>query len=100
MLVIAARALVDPADLEKAMDAGRIMAEKSQAEPGCITYCFSQDLNNPNLIRIFEEWESQEDLDKHFQMPHMAEFQATLQTLNVKEIKAKKYDVSGVTDMV
>ncbi|MDX1581283.1 MAG: putative quinol monooxygenase [Alphaproteobacteria bacterium] len=95
MIVILAEAKIAEKDLEKARTAGKIMAEKSSAEQGCNLYAFSEDLNEPGLIRITEEWDSEDDLKRHFTEPHMADFQKTLGEIEVISMKAEKYTVSG-----
>ena len=59
-------------------------------------YAFSADLEDDAVVHIFEEWESQEALDFHFKTPHMAEFQAKIGTLGVKDMKLKKYEVASI----
>jgi quinol monooxygenase YgiN len=38
---------------------------KTRQEPGCIEYVFSADPINAGRARLFELWESREDLDVH-----------------------------------
>ena len=78
MIVIAGTARVLPKHRETAIEAARIMVEASRAEPGCRRYRFSTDLDDPNLVHVFEEWDSAEALEVHFATPHMAEFQTAL----------------------
>ncbi len=100
MLVIAAELRVGAGSMDKLCEAGAIMSEKSTAEDGCHLYAVSKDLNEDNLMRITEHWESQDALDAHFKTPHMADFQATMGSLEVVSVKATKFLVSGVEDML
>ena len=54
------------------------MEQKSRAEPGCLDYTFSVELNRPGVIRVTEKWESLDALTEHFKQPHMAEFREAL----------------------
>ena len=45
--------------------------KKSNQESGCISYKFSEALNDPGLIRVSEKWKSMEDLEAHFETDHM-----------------------------
>ena len=45
--------------------------KKSNQENGCISYKFSEALNDPGLIRVSEKWKSMEDLEAHFETDHM-----------------------------
>ena len=45
--------------------------EASLAEPGCRAYSYAEDIAEPGLFRVHEEWDSREALSAHFQTPHM-----------------------------
>jgi quinol monooxygenase YgiN len=51
----------------------RFMSSKSQQvantrrETGCVEYAFSADAEQPGLVRLFELWESMDDLNAHLQ---------------------------------
>lgn len=49
------------------------MIEPTRKEKGCIIYELLQDEKDPHILTINEEWESQEVLDKHFEMPYFKE---------------------------
>ena len=99
MLIVAAKVFIGPDAIQTLTPLAQKMAEETLKEPGCIEYAFSVDLSDPGLVRIFEKWESQEDLDKHFATPHMATFQAGLANADVKGVEAKIYDISGERDL-
>ncbi len=92
MIIVSGTLRLDPADLEPAMALGATMAAASLAEEGCNAYGFWQHPEDPTLVRIFEEWESQEAVDLHFATPHMAEFMAGLGQLKVSDMDLHKYD--------
>jgi len=71
------------------------MQDASSAEDGCITYRFYQDLEDPTLFRVFEEWETQEALEAHFKTPHMAEFSSQLPDLVAGPGDITRYEVSA-----
>ena len=72
MIVIAGHVALDPARRDAAIAAAREMMRETRREPGCISYTFSADLDEPGRFRIFEEWEGDEALRAHFTSPHMA----------------------------
>jgi quinol monooxygenase YgiN len=96
MLVIAGAVSIDPADREAAVEAAKEMMRETRKEDGCISYIFSEDLEEPGGFRIFEEWESQEALDRHFEAPHMARFQAEVGKLGVRGMKVQRYEIAKV----
>ncbi len=99
MLIVAAKVTLGPDAIEKLTPLAQKMAVETLKEPGCIEYAFSVDLSDPNLVRIFEKWESQAALDNHFTTPHMAEFQAGLADADVRGVEAKIYDIEGERDI-
>ncbi len=78
-------------------DAIATMETASRAEPGCHDYTFSVELNNPDVLRITEKWASMQDLEAHFAMPHMADFQAAMAANPPQGVEAKFYEVTEVT---
>jgi len=96
MIVIAAKISASAADIEKLTPAIQKMVDESLKEPGCHDYGFAQDLNDPDALRIFECWESDQDLADHFATPHMAEFQAAMAGVTVKGMDAKRYVIESV----
>ena len=73
------------------------MEQASQAEEGCHDYTFSVELNNPDVLRITEKWESMDHLQSHFATPHMAAFQAAMGANPPKSVEAKFYEVTEVS---
>jgi quinol monooxygenase YgiN len=100
MIVISGTVVINPAQREAAAQAARDMIRATRQEPGCRAYRFSFDLDDPNTVHIFEEWESAEALTAHFQTPHMATFQQRLPALLGGPIRVMRYDVSAVTQMM
>ena len=96
MLVIAGQIRIDPANRDAAVAAARTMMEETHKESGCISYTFSEDLDEAGCFHIFEEWESQDALDAHFKAPHMATFQGTIPKLGLKEMKVQRYEIASV----
>jgi quinol monooxygenase YgiN len=96
MLVIAGTLKLDPAKFEAARAAALEIMAETHKEPGNISYVFTQSLDEPGTIHIFEEWESEEALKAHFTAPHMAAFQAKVPEFGVKDMKVQKYEVSSV----
>ena len=96
MIVVNAKIESTAEDIAAMKAAIAVMEQKSQAEEGCYDYTFSVELNNPNVIRITEKWESMEDLKAHFQEPHMADFQAAMGANPPKSVTASFFEATEV----
>ncbi|MEM7114965.1 MAG: putative quinol monooxygenase [Chloroflexota bacterium] len=96
MIVIAGQIPIRGDKREEAIAAALEMAAATQQEEGCISYDFHASLADPNIIFIFEEWESDAALQAHFQTPHMAEFRKKLPNIVAGPGQLKRYEVSSV----
>lgn len=99
MIVVAGKVAIRPERREDAIRAALAMAEATRKEAGCLTYQFSADLADPSTILIFEEWESDEALTRHFQTEHMRVFRAGLPQLLAGPPSIKRYAVASVSAM-
>lgn len=45
-------------------------------EPGALQFAIGQDVNDPNIIHLHEQYKSDEDLQHHNSMPHLKDFLA------------------------
>jgi quinol monooxygenase YgiN len=65
MLIVAGIFEVDPAERDDFLRSREESMRASRAEPGCITYVFSADPLEPDLVHLFERWESADALAGH-----------------------------------
>ncbi len=61
-----------PEALEQVRPLMRAVIEATLAEPGCRAYSYAEDVAEPGLFRVMEQWDSREALSAHFATPHMA----------------------------
>ncbi len=99
MLVIAGTIPVKAEHREEAKKLARMMEEATRKEPGCFAYTFYADRDDPNTFFIFEEWESDEALAKHFQTEHMKQFQQVAPKILAGKVVAKKYTVTEAASL-
>lgn len=95
VLIIAGTIQIEAQYREQAISAMSTMMAATREEVGCRAYTFSQDLNEETLFHLYEEWESQEHLDAHFQAPHMAEFQAVIADLGERTVDISRFVVTS-----
>ena len=69
------------------------MEKASQAEGGCISYRFTQELSRPERMVVVEQWVSVDALKEHFGAPHMGAFSAALAAHPPLEVDAKMYEL-------
>jgi quinol monooxygenase YgiN len=95
MIVVSGVFEVEAADRDAAIAAAVRMATETRREAGCQSYAFYSDFEDANRIRVFEEWESGEALERHFRTPHMTEFRAALGKIMIKRGQVFRYEVAA-----
>lgn len=95
MLIVAGTINIDPADADTLRAAAATMMEATQQERGCIEYVFSVSVADPGNVQVFEVWESTEDLEKHFTVPHMATFRSILSEIAITGRNLHRYEIAS-----
>jgi len=98
MIIVQVSVPIKPEARETALDLARRMTEASVAESGCISYDFYIGLRDPNMLMIFQEWESMSLLMNHFNTPHMETFLEELPQVISGEITTRRYAVQNIED--
>lgn len=57
--------------VEQARPLMRAVIEATLAEAGCRAYSYAEDVAEPGLFRVIEQWDSRDALTAHFATPHM-----------------------------
>jgi quinol monooxygenase YgiN len=100
MIIVSGTLRIAESDIEQAMELGATMAAASLEEEGCSAYGFWQSPGDPTLVRVFEEWASEEDLGTHFATPHMADFMAGLGQLTISDMELSKYECTAKSPLM
>ena len=78
-MIIVAGTLRIPADrVADLLPAASAQLAASRAEDGCLSYAYAFDVEEPGLLRVFEQWESRAHLEAHFRQPHMTPWREAL----------------------
>lgn len=94
-VLISAQIDVEPAGRDQALRTGQPWIDGALAQPGCIHYDWSADLNDPQRINVFEEWESEEALAAHFAGPQYAGMLAHIGASGLIGSTSRKYRVDA-----
>ena len=73
--------------------------EASLAEDGCRAYSYAEDVTEPGLFRVHEQWDSRDALDAHFAMPHMKRWQVERDKLGFNDRRISVYEVASVSPL-
>ncbi len=97
MIIVSGTIPVQPDKRDEAIAAAQEMVAATVQENGCHHYQFYSSIDDPNLFRVYEEWESMEALQAHFETPHMATFRQKLPNLVAGPGKIKRFEADEGT---
>jgi len=60
--------------------AKKLVQDTRKYDAGCIRYELLQDVKNPQLLTILEEWDDQESLNKHLSAQHFKDAMASFES--------------------
>ncbi len=99
MIVVAGTATINPDKWDEAVQQAQQMSATTEAENGCISYRIYVNPTKRNTFFIFEEWETEEALRRHFQTPHLQAFNVYLSSVLTGGLNIKRYTVSEVSPL-
>ncbi len=94
-LIIAGTVRAPPENLAALKPHMARMLTASRAEAGCLAYSYGEDVAEPGLIRVFEIWRDQADIDEHFKALHMTVWRAACVELGVFDRRLSVYEVAA-----
>ena len=94
MIVVQGVAKVHPEDMPALRVAAAVMVPATRAEPGCNAYAYAEDMLDPGVVHIVEQWRDDAAIAAHFASPHMATFNAALGKARILALKVTAYTVT------
>ncbi len=74
MIKVVAKQFVKEGKLDEFLPvAQKLVEETNKKDAGCVKYEMYQDLSDPLIITVIEEWESNTALDAHMKAAHFLE---------------------------
>ena len=81
MIHVIATITLKPGSFDAFREAAMPCIEATRAEPGCVVYDLNTSVTNSNRVVFLEQWKSRDDLEAHFNRPHMKVFRNATPTL-------------------
>jgi len=85
--------------LEQARPLMRAVIEATLAETGCQAYSYAEDVAEPGLFRVMEQWDSREALSAHFQTPHMKAWAEQRAALGFFDRKIALHEIGAAEEL-
>ncbi len=98
-LIVGGTVRFAPGEIERLAPHMKAVIEGTRGEAGCLHYSYSRLLEDPDVIVIFERWESGPALSAHFKTAHMAAWYDQLSTAKVlsREINVYPFETARPT---
>ena len=74
MIVVHASVPVSPDRRERALERVADLAARTRTEDGVIDYRATTDIDEPNVVRFFEQYEDESALEAHMETDHYGEW--------------------------
>ncbi len=90
MIIVAGKIVLAEGKFDAARPHMERVLRETRREAGCRTYTFARDVLEPDVIRIFEIWDSREALAAHGASTHIQAWRDALKEIGVaaREIRA------------
>jgi quinol monooxygenase YgiN len=95
MLIIAGTITVDPDDREKFLAIRRDTVAAARQMKGCLDYAFSADIVDPSCVRLFERWESEDDVAAWMVAHHTDRGQSGEPAVSIQRMEFLKHQISS-----
>ena len=100
MIIVHGTFPVKPEARDEALELMRLMSQSTRTENGCISYEFFVGISDPDTMLLFQEWDSMEALQDHFETSHMEEFLAKLPSILNGEVFTRRYEVRAPSELL
>lgn len=100
MIVMHATMPIASDSREQALELARDLAAASRAEEGVIDYRVATDAEDPDTIRVFEQYEDDDAVDAHMSSDHFESFQADIAAHLAGEPTLHRFDVEAKTQVM
>ena len=98
MILSTLNMIVRPEGRRDLLETMRSMLEPARVERGCLSYHLYEDIENRDAFLLLEEWETQDDLERHISKDHQRQL-LTLMDLLSEQPELRFNTVSSTAGM-
>jgi quinol monooxygenase YgiN len=91
---------IDPDSRDAAVSALTELAELSRQEGGVLEYRVTTDVEDDDVVRIFERYEDEAAVDDHMTSDHFSAFQDELPSFAGGDVELYKYEVGDAEQLM
>lgn len=82
MILVTLRMIVRPERRSDLLETMRGMLEPARVERGCLSYRLYEDVEDGKILLLVEEWETQQDLERHIRTDNQRRLLALMDLLS------------------
>jgi quinol monooxygenase YgiN len=90
MIKIVAKGILKPGVKEEYLLLARELVAETRKEKGCISYAIYEELNDPSILTMLEEWVDEEAIKQHNNSEHVLKIVPELKKLR-KSVEVNLY---------
>jgi hypothetical protein len=95
MLIVAGSMTIEPGKRDEFLQGREASIKRTRSEHGCIEYGFAADSLDPDVVRVFERWETEEDLAAHLGVLTSATPDPSAPVIKVTGVDFLKYEIAS-----
>ena len=96
MLIIAGVVKTDPARRDEVVAAAIAVMNEVRKLPGCLSYVISADLEDPSVLHLFQEWQSEETYRTYAAQPLVESARFGVGDPRMREASIQRYEIASV----
>lgn len=98
--MLAGTARIDPARRDEVVAAAIETMRRTRKRAGCISFVCSADLEDPNLLHVFLEWETADALFALLDAERVAAVRRSAEKFGLRDITLARYEIASVGPLV
>jgi quinol monooxygenase YgiN len=98
MILVVGEARFGPGEIERMRDGFGRWFEEARRRSGCVSYSFSVDLADPDLLHVVECWKDEAAIDEH--MKDMGQLMEVLAGADMRALSVKAYRAEYVKTLM
>ncbi len=96
MIVVTGTIMARPETVTELTAACVAHAQRSRAEPGCVSHTIHVDSENPLRLFFYEQWADRDALAAHFRVPESIDFVRAARRLAAERTGAQIFEATAI----
>ncbi len=99
MIIIGGDFNIVPEKKAEFLELAKTMVSHTSGNNGCLEFRFSEALDETNKIQLFEIWDSDQSLERHFKSDYFSSYISKVRKCIQGNVNIKRYYISDVQSL-